>query len=202
MANKPYKDCAVIITRAQPFHNGHFEVIKEMIRTHKKVLVLIGSANKSHTLRNPFDINIRNVMVDSAIEEYQRKNKNECDVIVAPLNDWSMENYTPAVKEWGKYLYYSIVYLTGTKSFDLYYNDDISIVRNWFTESLLERIEFRTINRNDVMNGVSSTKIREALLNDDNDYLRKSLPSTIDIENLKVQYKKVVENPEDDFIMK
>ena len=49
----------VIITRAQPLHIGHVKVIKKALEENDRVLLIIGSADKSMTERNPFSINQR-----------------------------------------------------------------------------------------------------------------------------------------------
>lgn len=55
---------AVFLTRAQPLHQGHIAIIEKMLREHNKVLLIIGSSDKSGGERNPFNIEERLNYVD------------------------------------------------------------------------------------------------------------------------------------------
>ena len=60
--NKKY-DLAVYIGRFQPLHNGHLAIIKKAHEIANEVLVLVGSANASPSIRNPFTYNERRDMI-------------------------------------------------------------------------------------------------------------------------------------------
>ena len=77
--NKKY-DLAVYIGRFQPFHNGHLSVINKAHEIANEVLVLVGSANASPSIRNPFTVK----------ERMQMLNKS-ADVQVGILNDYTYE---------------------------------------------------------------------------------------------------------------
>ena len=64
--NKKY-DLAVYIGRFQPFHNGHLSVIKKAEEIADSVLVLVGSANASPSIRNPFTYNERRDMIIKSV---------------------------------------------------------------------------------------------------------------------------------------
>ena len=49
----------VILSRCQPLHKGHIDMINKALKENDKVLFIIGSANKYSTIRNPFNINMR-----------------------------------------------------------------------------------------------------------------------------------------------
>ena len=49
----------VFIARMQPIHNAHIWIIEKMLQECDNILIIIGSANKSGTLRNPFDVKFR-----------------------------------------------------------------------------------------------------------------------------------------------
>ena len=57
---------AVVIGRFDPFHNAHHRVIEKALTLAEKVIVLIGSANKPRTVKNPFFVDERRVMVRSS----------------------------------------------------------------------------------------------------------------------------------------
>lgn len=186
----------VVIMRAQPFHVGHIYVIKEMLKENDKVLVIIGSANKSGTVRNPLDIDFRLRMVRDALEDCGLL--SEGLVSVMSLCDWSMETAYQLAKEWGSYLYYNVVNAIGQKTFSIYYNDEKSIVENWFVEELKPRVTIKNTPRGDI--NVSGTQIRDALLTGNDEYLRMAL--TPSVYEMREQIKSAILNAKDeDFMM-
>lgn len=50
---KPY-DYLVLIGRFQPFHKGHEFLVRQALQQAEKVIILIGSADRPRTLKNPF----------------------------------------------------------------------------------------------------------------------------------------------------
>ncbi len=55
--------------RFQPVHNGHVSSMKWVLEHSDELVVVIGSAQKSHTLENPFTAGERVVMVKEALKE-------------------------------------------------------------------------------------------------------------------------------------
>lgn len=195
----------IFLTRAQPFHKGHIDVVKEILRTHKKALIFIGSANKSGTKRNPLSISIRRSIASKSLYN-SLDYKDLARVTLCTLNDWSMEDYDPAVKEWGRFLYYNIVNQIGSKNFDIYYNDDISIIDNWFEPYIRERIQIIQLDRSAIADGVSSTKLREAIIaNDENSLSYAFAHLACDIAQYTIMREELIKaenNPKDDFMIK
>lgn len=81
-------DFAVFIGRFQPFHTAHAAVIEHGFKIAKKVIVLVGSANRPRSLRNPFTFEERAMM----IREWwgrapQAPDAEFKDLIVLPLPD-------------------------------------------------------------------------------------------------------------------
>ena len=64
----------LIIGRLQPFHKGHFEVIKTIAEDCDAIVVGIGSAELSHTFDNPFTAGERHLMISRALTEEGLKN--------------------------------------------------------------------------------------------------------------------------------
>jgi nicotinamide-nucleotide adenylyltransferase len=58
----------LFIGRFQPFHNGHLEVIKEMASQVDKLIIVVGSAQESHTLEDPFTAGERHLMISESLE--------------------------------------------------------------------------------------------------------------------------------------
>lgn len=148
----------VLLTRAQPFHNGHLETVKKILEENDRALIVVGSSNKDHMVRNPFSIRMRVSIVQATLLEGLPEDYSRCKIMT--LADWSMESATEYAEEWGKFFYYNVVNSIYTKTFKLYYNDDISIVKRWFNDELASRVEIHQLPR---INDISSTKIRDIL---------------------------------------
>jgi nicotinamide-nucleotide adenylyltransferase len=90
----------LFVGRFQPFHLGHLAAIKDVLKEVDELVIVIGSAQYSHNLNNPFTAGERLIMVRKALEEagidYSR-------VWVVPVPDahlhmmWvsALEGYTP-----------------------------------------------------------------------------------------------------------
>jgi nicotinamide-nucleotide adenylyltransferase len=88
------------VGRFQPFHLGHLGAIKAAIKEVDELVIVIGSAQYSHKLNNPFTAGERLTMIRHALEEagvdYRR-------VWIVPVPDvhlhmlWvsALEGYTP-----------------------------------------------------------------------------------------------------------
>lgn len=76
-------DLLVFVGRFQPFHNEHKRVIDIALQKSKNVLVLVGSAGKARTIRNPFTFDERKQMIlGSYYGTIERKR-----LIIQPLYD-------------------------------------------------------------------------------------------------------------------
>lgn len=173
----------VMITRGQPFHIGHIKVIQQALNENDRVLIIIGSADKSGTERNPFDIKTRRRYFEK-LKSYYHINCDRLQVLELP--DWSKDtaipyhsnvgstntDYETVAKEWGFYLYYNIVRKINGKIFTLYYNDDTEIVKAWFPEYIWARITLKSTVRDDI----SSSKVRNAILTENYNYLKETVP--------------------------
>ena len=88
------------VGRFQPFHLGHIDAIKEVLKFVDELVIAIGSAQYSHNLTNPFTAGERLVMIRQALKEadvdYSR-------IWIVPVPDvhlhmlWvsALEGYTP-----------------------------------------------------------------------------------------------------------
>ncbi|MEM0061533.1 MAG: nicotinamide-nucleotide adenylyltransferase, partial [Fervidicoccaceae archaeon] len=72
--------------RFQPVHRGHIEVIKWLLERADEVIVAIGSAQKSHTLENPFTAGERMLMFIESLDEEKIDRRR---VMVVPVPDIS-----------------------------------------------------------------------------------------------------------------
>lgn len=169
----------VFLSRMQPLHIGHIGMIKKALSENDRVLILIGSTDKRGIERNPIGIELRReIWIESLNEEFSEEERNR--IIFKELPDWTSENDIPSNEEWGRYLYYNIAASTCQKTFTMYFSDDPAIIEDWFREKWIrERIELKLFERNEMFQAVSSTKIREAFLNGDKEYIKKSVPQAV-----------------------
>jgi nicotinamide-nucleotide adenylyltransferase len=135
----------LFVGRFQPLHLGHLQAVKDVLKEVDELVIVIGSAQYSHNLDDPFTAGERLVMVRKALEEagidYAR-------VWVVPVPDvhlhmmWvsAVEGYTP--------------------KFDVVYSNE-PLTRRLFMEAGYEVKSIRFHKRR----VYSSTEIRERLLN-------------------------------------
>jgi nicotinamide-nucleotide adenylyltransferase len=88
------------VGRFQPFHLGHLDAIKEVLAKVDELVIVIGSAQYSHNLKNPFTAGERLVMIKQSLQEAGVDMKR---VWIVPVPDvhlhmlWvsAVEGYTP-----------------------------------------------------------------------------------------------------------
>ncbi|MEM2134056.1 MAG: nicotinamide-nucleotide adenylyltransferase [Candidatus Freyarchaeota archaeon] len=59
----------LFVGRFQPFHLGHLYVVKKLLERVDELIIAIGSAQYSHTFRDPFNAGERIWMIRSALDE-------------------------------------------------------------------------------------------------------------------------------------
>lgn len=64
----------VYIGRFQPFHNGHYAMLQQILLQAEKVIIVLGSARSASTIKNPWSTEQRREMIMAALtpEEAQR----------------------------------------------------------------------------------------------------------------------------------
>lgn len=88
----------LVVGRFQPFHKGHLAVIREVLAQCDDLIVVIGSAEESHTARNPFTAGERFQMILSCLTMEERTR-----ILIVPIRDvnrysvWvgHLESYLP-----------------------------------------------------------------------------------------------------------
>ena len=197
------KKVGVFLFRGQPVHNAHMWHLEKALEENDEVVAVMGSSNKKNMKRNPFPIELRKEMLRGAlnnIEDFERIN-------VFELPDWSQESITEDNSIWGHYLYYNIVSRIGQKQFTIYYSDEPEIIKSWFDDEVRQYVNLELTPREEIFTGLSATKIREALLEgneDNNNYLSKVLPKNVYnmVPILRTMWKEVLADPDEDFTMK
>ncbi|AAB84656.1 conserved protein [Methanothermobacter thermautotrophicus str. Delta H] len=59
----------LLVGRMQPFHRGHLQVIKSILEEVDELIICIGSAQLSHSIRDPFTAGERVMMLTKALSE-------------------------------------------------------------------------------------------------------------------------------------
>ena len=143
----PVTKRGLFVGRFQPFHLGHLNAIKDILRDIEELVVVIGSAQYSHNLNNPFAAGERLTMIREALKEakidYSR-------IWIVPVPDvhlhmmWvsAIEGYTP--------------------KFDVAYSNE-PLTRRLLREAGYRVKAIRLYERK----LYSSTEIRERMLKDD-----------------------------------
>ena len=163
----------VLLTRGQVFTIAHLGLVKLILQENDYACIVIGSADKKGTLRNPLDIDVRMLLVKGALSDL---GKDKDRVSVFGLNDWLNENNKDNLKQWGHYLYYNIVGNTSHKRFSLYYSDGEDILNSWFDDEVRPYITYVCNDRKELFDGISATKVRELLVEGKEDEAKEFIP--------------------------
>lgn len=158
---KPY-DIGLVVGRFQHFHIGHKSLVENAYKLCDRVLILVGSAQESGTLRNPY---LPSTRIDVIREIYGRDNDN---LIVKELNDLTNENDITA--DWGRYVLKNVkTHIRKVPSLMIYGNDEFR--SKWFDPEDIQDTAELVIPRSKIP--ISATKLRDALVKDDFDYWAK-----------------------------
>lgn len=175
----------VILARLQPIHNGHLALIKKAVAENDEVYIFIGSADKFNQ-RNPLPISLRLQLTEEAIDfEFGKPytnsdgdiKKTKDRIHIVPLDDLTDESDNS--HDWGFYLYSKIVTETKNPCFTIYYSDGFEIITTWFPSFILRNnVSLCLLARNATVNGISATKIRK-MIEEDNNNLDVYVPKCI-----------------------
>ena len=142
MANR-----GLYVGRFQPFHTGHLNAIRDVLKEVEELVIVIGSAQYSHNINNPFTAGERLVMIRRALKEAKI---DDSRLWVVPVPDvhlhmlWvsALEGYTPR--------------------FDVVFSNE-PLTRRLFTEAGYKVKSIRFFERK----LYTSTLIREKMLKDE-----------------------------------
>lgn len=180
----------VILARLQPVHNGHLALIKKSVLENEDTYVFVGSADKFNE-RNPLPIGLRIQLLQSAIVEYfasfnvtwdEEDNIFRLDggktISIVPLDDLSDESHND--HEWGFFLYSKIVTASMSPNFTMYYSDGFEIITTWFPSFILRNnVSLCLVARNACERGISATAVRQAIIGNDVEVLKKYTPTVV-----------------------
>ena len=74
---------AIFVGRFQPFHLGHLNAVKEILKIVDELVLVVGSSQYSHMLDNPFTTGERITMIKRALEE-EGIEMSRCWIIPVP----------------------------------------------------------------------------------------------------------------------
>jgi len=150
----------LFIGRFQPYHLGHHEVVKRILKEVDELIIGIGSAQESHTLENPFTAGERIMMISRAIEELKPKKR----VYIIPLEDIYRNSL------WVSHI------VSMTPQFDVVYTNN-PLVYRLFKEAKFNVVKTGLVNRQEY----HGTEIRKKMLEGDDweKYVPKSVAEVI-----------------------
>jgi len=91
---------AMIIGRFQPFHNGHMELVKHILKVHDELIIVVASAQFNYLLKDPFTAGERIWMIHEALRE-EGVSLDRCYILAIPNDEnnarWyaHLKSYTP-----------------------------------------------------------------------------------------------------------
>ena len=88
-------DAIVYIGRFQPFTNAHYRIVKQAVSKAKKLIIVIGSAKRSRSFRNPFTAEERQDMI-SSIKDLK---KAKIEYILQPNSNYNFNWWIKDVQE-------------------------------------------------------------------------------------------------------
>ena len=88
-------DAIVYIGRFQPFTNAHYRIVKQALSKAKKLIIVIGSAKRSRSFRNPFTAEERQDMISSIKDLKKAKIK----YILQPNSNYNFNWWIKDVQE-------------------------------------------------------------------------------------------------------
>ncbi|MFB6266372.1 MAG: nicotinamide-nucleotide adenylyltransferase [Halodesulfurarchaeum sp.] len=132
------------IGRFQPYHDGHHRVIDQIAAEVEELVVGIGSADQSHTMRNPFTAGERIMMITRCLTEF------DLVTYVVPIEDINRNSV------WVSHV------TSMSPRFDVAYSNNPLVIQ-LFREAGIEVRQSPMFER-DVLKG---SKIREKMLRDE-----------------------------------
>ena len=138
----------ILIGRMQPVHNGHMEVIKQILTEVDEIIIGIGSAQLSHEPKDPFTAGERVVMINQALAE---SDVDPSRYYIIPMQDINFNAIWAA----------HVAMLT--PPFDIVYSGN-PLVKQLFKEAGYEVRQPPLYDRLHL----SGTEVRRRIINDDN----------------------------------
>lgn len=139
---------AVFVGRFQPFHKGHLGALQDILEKVDEVIIVVGSAQYSHSLDNPFTTGERITMIRRALENEEIK----------PTRYWIVP-----VPDAHVHMVWVAQVVGYTPKFDVVYTNE-PLTRRLFTEAIF-KVESVAFHKRKVY---SATEIRRRMLKGEN----------------------------------
>jgi len=172
---------ALLVGRFQPFHFGHLDAVQNILKNYDSLIILIGSANKSGELRNPFNVKERMLMITNTLNYYGvDQNKYE----FKPVDDFNDDEL------WLSRIKKIVV------NFDIVFSNDpltLRIFENHSTPIKKITLLNRNMYSSTEIRGRLIAHIKQTLNNEETscpDWKIITPPPVIDLLN-KINYKKI-----------
>lgn len=160
-------ELGLVLGRFNHLHNGHVQIIDISRNLCEKTLILIGSAQESKTLRNPFKLETRRNVIEKVYG-------NEKDIIIGTLDDMTNEN--DICFEWGEYILNNVEKIYGKIPDLMVYGKDESR-KGWFSENDQRKFSELVVSRNKI--NISATELRQYLVQNMKSEWEKNVPFEI-----------------------
>ncbi len=131
------------IGRFQPFHNGHLSMVEQIAEDVDELVLGIGSADDSHTVRNPFTAGERIMMLTKSLVDH------DLVTYAVPIEDLERNSV------WVSHIQ------SMSPDFDVAYSNNPLVIQ-LFREAEIEVRQSPMFNR-DVLEG---SEVRERMIND------------------------------------
>ncbi|MFA9425332.1 nicotinamide-nucleotide adenylyltransferase [Natronorubrum sp. A-ect3] len=131
------------IGRFQPFHNGHLSMVEQIAEDVDELVLGIGSADDSHTVRNPFTAGERIMMLTKSLVDH------DLVTYAVPIEDLERNSV------WVSHIQ------SMSPDFDVAYSNNPLVIQ-LFREAEIEIRQSPMFNR-DVLEG---SEVRERMIND------------------------------------
>lgn len=153
----PFRGC--LIGRFQPFHDGHLKLVEHVATDVDELVIGIGSADASHTRRNPFTAGERIMMIRKTLEPYDLTD------YVVPIEDLDRNSV------WVSHIQ------SMAPPFDVAYSNNPLVIR-LFTESGIDVRQTKMFDRE----ALKGSEIRELIVDGKNweSYVPDSVEMIID----------------------
>jgi nicotinamide-nucleotide adenylyltransferase len=134
-----------LIGRFQPFHDGHVQIVERIATEVDELVVGIGSAGDSHSVRNPFTAGERIMMITKTLEATE------------------MVTYTVPIEDLNRNSVWVSHVQSMSPRFDVAYSNNPLVIR-LFTEAGVEVRQTPMFNRDDL----KGSEIRELMIDGGN----------------------------------
>ncbi len=145
----------MMIGRFQPFHIGHYHILKRALEDCQIVIVLLGSSQESRVPHNPLTVEERQEIILNCFPEDRYR------LQIIPIEDRATISND---ESWGEYLF-NIIKENYLGAPQVIYEGKEPIRKDWYNTLDVDLIQIcrKTLP-------ISGTNLRKMLLNDDNNW--------------------------------